>query len=106
MFADTRQTDSYIQNRKPIVKTFGLTTDPKALLELTPIPAEKESAEAWAVKCDAAWFIGPADAIVYPVAANVAFAVPSKTLLGWYAKAATTANLVLIGAARVTEGVA
>ena len=106
MFADTRQTDSYIQNRTPIVKTFGLTTAPKALLELTPDAADKESAEFWAVKCDAAWFVGPSDAILYPVAANVAFAVPSMTLRGWYAKAATTATLVLIGAARVTEGVA
>jgi hypothetical protein len=102
MFSYNTQTDSYIQNRLPIVATFTLTTAEKHLYELSTA----ESAEPWAIKCDAAWLCGEAGGASYPVAANVAFAVPSKTLSGWYAKAATgTTGLALIGAARVTEGV-
>jgi hypothetical protein len=99
----TTQTDAYCQNREPIVASGSLTT---AETQLSAFAAES-SAVGFAVKCSGAWFVGKAGKVTYPVAANVALEIPSKTLAGWYAKsAAGTIALTLIGAGRIRETVA
>jgi hypothetical protein len=93
--------DEYVPPRTPGHFTIALSTTAIDLGDTTAGGSSYYSHAAFRLWCASDWYIGNATAQLELIPAGSPYALPSATLLGWYAKSASgTPNLIATGAQR------